>query len=95
MKKLVFLLLIYFPCIAFAQKSTIVAPVGFLREEPAITAAIVFKIEENEQVQVLERVNKNWLKVQYRHKNRLLTGYITNHTLGEAPPRRKRLMAGN
>lgn len=66
--------------------NSIEAPIGFLRAEPEVTATILYRIQENERVKVVEKINRNWSKIEYVHDRKRMIGYITNQTLGEAKP---------
>lgn len=96
MKKTLLLILILFPFISFAQAyRTIEAPTGLLREQPEVTAHIIFHIEEKQKVKVLEQTNQHWVKVEYRHKRERIVGYITNQTLSDASAKRENWIARN
>lgn len=79
------LLLLCLLCISFGSfgqiYSTIEAPIGFLRNEPKVTATIIFRLEEKARVRIIEKLNQTWSKVEYKYDSILLIGYITNHTL--------------
>jgi hypothetical protein len=92
MKNLFLLLLICIPFSSFSQSiNTIEAPIGFLRDEPKVTATILFRIQENEWVKVIERIDASWSKVEYVQDRKRMVGYITNQTLGET----KNISKGN
>lgn len=84
MKTIVLFIFMCLPVISFAQSiNPIEAPIGFLRDEPKVTATILFRIQENELVKVIEKINQYWSKVEYTHGKERMVGYITNQTLGE------------
>lgn len=94
MKIAAFLILMCFPFIGFAQNIYIIeAPVGLLRDEPKVTATIIYKIEENEKIKLIEKINQNWSKITYQRDNEWITGYITNQTLGGVTDTKEELIA--
>ena len=95
MKKFLLPAFLFLSFSSFAQTyRTVDAPIGFLRDEPKVTANIIFRLEEKTRVRIIEQVNKTWSKVEYKHHSTLLTGYITNHTLNESTIIRKKVLAG-
>lgn len=93
-----YLLLLTFVCLgftAFAQTyRTIDAPIGFLRDEPTVTATILVRLEEKTRVKVLEEISRGWSKVEYIAHSKVHVGYITNHTMSDdAIIRKKRTVA--
>ncbi|QHT69681.1 SH3 domain-containing protein [Rhodocytophaga rosea] len=66
------------------------APVGFLREEPKVTAHIMIRLEEKTRVRIIEQISRTWSKVEYVYNAKRHIGYITNHTLSEESITRKK-----
>jgi len=66
------------------------APIGFLREEPKVTANILIKLEEKTRVRIIEQISRTWSKVEYVYNTQKHVGYITNHTLSEESITRKK-----
>jgi uncharacterized protein YgiM (DUF1202 family) len=95
MKNILLLTLICFSFSTFAQSyRTIDAPIGFLRDEPKVTATILARLEEKTRVKILEEISKTWSKVEYVSQSKVHVGYITNHSLSdEAIIRKKRPVA--
>jgi hypothetical protein len=84
MKNALLLTLLCFSLTGFAQTyRTIDAPIGFLREEPKVTANILVRLEEKTRVKVLEEISRTWSKVEYVSQSKIHVGYITNHTLSD------------
>ena len=59
------------------------SPIGFLREEPKVTATILIRIEEKARVRIIEQISRTWSKVEYYNGQKVHIGFITNHTLSE------------
>lgn len=95
MKNLLLLTLICLYTTTFAQTYRIVdAPMGFLRDEPKVTANILVRLEEKTRIKVLEEISRTWSKVEYMSKAKVHIGYITNHTLSDdAIIRKKKTLA--
>jgi uncharacterized protein YgiM (DUF1202 family) len=95
MKNFLLLTFICFSFTAFSQTyRTIDAPIGFLRDEPKVTATILVKLEEKTRVKVVEETSRGWSKVEYTSQARVHVGYITNHTMSDdAIIRKKRTEA--
>jgi hypothetical protein len=76
---------------AYAQSYRFVdAPIGFLRDEPKVTANILLRIEEKARVKIIEQISRTWSKVEYISGPKVHIGYITNHTLSEESINRKK-----
>ena len=91
MKNLFLLTLLFISFNSYAQTyRTVEAPVGFLRDEPRVTANILIKLEEKTRVKIIEVVSKNWSKVEFIANSKVFTGYITNHTLNDDAITRKK-----
>jgi uncharacterized protein YgiM (DUF1202 family) len=88
------ILLLTFLCISFTTLAqsyrTVEAPIGFLRDEPKVTATILLKIEEKARVKIIEEISRTWSKVEYVSQSKVHTGYITNHTLSDEAITRKK-----
>jgi uncharacterized protein YgiM (DUF1202 family) len=96
MKKVLFLILACLPFVGFAQQAYIInAPIGLLRDEPKVTAAIIHKFEENEKVKLIEKIDKTWSKVEYKRGKTRLVGYVTNHTIAEFSSAKDKSVAAN
>jgi uncharacterized protein YgiM (DUF1202 family) len=95
MKNALLLTLLCFSFTSFAQTyRTVEAPIGFLRDEPKVTATILVRLEEKTRVKVLEEISRTWSKVEYTSQSKVHVGYITNHTLSdEAIIRKKKPVA--
>jgi hypothetical protein len=91
MKKILFLTCMCLNFTAFAQTyRTIDAPIGFLRDEPKVTATILVRLEERTRVKVLEEISRSWSKVEYVSQSKVHVGYITNHTMSDEAIIRKK-----
>jgi hypothetical protein len=83
-------LLFAFTC-SYAQTYRFVdAPIGFLRDEPKVTANILIRLEEKTRVRIIEQISRTWSKVEYVYNAQRHVGYITNHTLSEESITRKK-----
>jgi uncharacterized protein YgiM (DUF1202 family) len=96
MKKILFLILACLPFAGIAQQAYIInAPIGLLRDEPKVTAAIIHKFEENEKIKLIEKIDKTWSKVEYKSGKTRLVGYVTNHTIAEFSTAKEKSVAAN
>lgn len=91
MRIIILLTFILLSSLSFGQTYRFVdAPIGFLRDEPKITANILVRLEERTRVKIIEQISRNWSKVEYVYNSRKHVGYITNHTLSEESIIRKK-----
>lgn len=87
----ILLTLLSLSTLGYAQTYRFVdAPIGFLREEPKVTANILIRLEEKTRVKIIEQISRSWSKVEYVYNSKKHVGYITNHTLSEESITRKK-----
>ena len=91
MKVFLILALLFVSSYSYGQTYRFVdAPIGFLRDEPKVTANILIRLEEKTRVRVIEQISRTWSKVEYVYNTQRHVGYITNHTLSEESITRKK-----